>query len=210
MDAASPTRVGMFGGAFDPPHLAHLRLAQTALSQLGLQRLHIVPTGQAWHKSRTLTAAQHRLAMCERAFGDLPGVVIDDREIRRHGPSYTADTLSELQRLYPQSQLYLILGADQLLSFRNWVRWEAVLQQARLAVADRPLDVAGISTPESAPALELSSTGIPHEVLSMPPWRLSATAVRDLAAAGDEAVGQMVPEAVSSYISQHSLYPTSP
>ncbi|TNF55356.1 MAG: nicotinate-nicotinamide nucleotide adenylyltransferase, partial [Burkholderiales bacterium] len=60
MDAASPTRVGMFGGAFDPPHLAHLRLAQAALSQLGLQRLHIVPTGQAWHKSRTLTAAQHR------------------------------------------------------------------------------------------------------------------------------------------------------
>ncbi|TNF54213.1 MAG: nicotinate-nicotinamide nucleotide adenylyltransferase, partial [Burkholderiales bacterium] len=151
-----------------------------------------------------------RFAMCERAFGDLPGVVIDDREIRRQGPSYTADTLSELQRLYPQSLLYLILGADQLLSFRNWVRWEAVLQQARLAVADRPLDVAGISTPESAPALELSSTGIPHEVLSMPPWRLSATAVRDLAAAGDEAVGQMVPEAVSSYISQHSLYPKPP
>ncbi|MCU0956919.1 MAG: nicotinate (nicotinamide) nucleotide adenylyltransferase [Hydrogenophaga sp.] len=210
MDAQSPTRVGMFGGAFDPPHLAHRRLAETALAQLGLQRLHIVPTGQAWHKARTLTSAEHRLAMCERAFGDLPGVVIDDRETRRDGPSYTADTLAELRLQYPRSQLYLILGADQLLSFRNWVRWEEVLQQARLAVADRPLDVAGVSRPASGPAFELSSVGIPHDVLNMPPWRLSATAVRDLVATGDVAIGQMVPEAVSSYISQHSLYPTSP
>lgn len=210
MTQVIPSQVGMFGGAFDPPHLAHRSLAETALEQLQLQRLHVIPTGQAWHKTRTLTDARHRLAMCERAFGDLPGVVIDDREIRREGPSYTADTLAELKALYPKSKLYLILGADQLLSFRSWVRWEEVLQQARLAVADRPLDVAGISRSQAEQDAQLSSLGIPFEPLHMPPWRLSATAVREQATAGGHAIGQMVPEAVSSYISQHSLYLTSP
>lgn len=209
MAQAAVTRVGMFGGAFDPPHLAHRRLAETALAQLGLQRLHVIPTGQAWHKSRVLTQAQHRLAMCERAFGDLMGVVIDDREIRREGPSYTADTLAELQLLYPQGQLFLILGADQLLSFRSWVRWEEVVQRARLAVADRPLDVQGITRAQSDPVPDLALVGIPFELLHMPAWRLSATAVRERAAAGGQSIAQMVPEAVSSYISQHSLYPKS-
>jgi len=201
-------RVGMFGGAFDPPHLAHRRLAETALEQLGLRHLHIIPTGQAWHKARVLTEAHHRLAMCERAFGDLPGVVMDDREVRREGPSFTADTLAELQSLYPQAELFLILGADQLLSFRGWVRWEEVVQRARLAVADRPLDVAGIDGPEVGAGPDLAAVGVAFEPLQMPPWRLSATAVRERAASGALSIGQMVPEAVSSYISQHSLYPT--
>ena len=203
-------RVGMFGGAFDPPHLAHRCLAETALKQLKLQHLHVIPTGQAWHKARILTEPRHRLAMCQRAFGDLPGVVVDDREIRREGPSYTADTLAELQALYPTAQLYLILGADQLLSFRSWIRWEEVVQRARLAVADRPLDVAGISLPPIEHDPRLSTSGIAFEALHMPAWRLSATAVRERVATGHDAIGQMVPEAVSSYISQHSLYPTSP
>ena len=67
-------RVGMFGGAFDPPHWAHRSLAETALSQLALDVLHILPTGQAWHKSRTLTPSAHRVAMCELAFAGLCGV----------------------------------------------------------------------------------------------------------------------------------------
>ncbi|MEZ5644130.1 MAG: nicotinate (nicotinamide) nucleotide adenylyltransferase [Burkholderiaceae bacterium] len=201
-------RVGMFGGAFDPPHLAHRRLAETAVAQLGLQRLHIVPTGQAWHKARTLTSAQHRLAMCGLAFGDVPGVVLDDREIRRQGPSYTADTLMELRALYPQAELYLILGADQLLSFKSWVRWDEVLGLARLAVADRPFDDdGGADGEDSGP--DLDGIDIPFEKVLMPPWRMSATRVRAQAAAGSATVGQMVPESVSSYISQHSLYPTS-
>ncbi len=203
-------RVGMFGGAFDPPHLAHRRLAETAIAQLNLQQLHVIPTGQAWHKTRTLSDARHRLAMCELAFGDLPQVRIDDREIRREGPSYTADTLAELRLLYPRAELYLVLGADQLLSFRRWVRWEEVLQRGRLAVADRPLDVAGITQSAAELGADLAATGIPFEALHMPPWRLSATAVREHAASGHEALARMVPEAVSSYISQHSLYPTTP
>ena len=102
-DTLKPRRVGMFGGAFDPPHWAHRSLAQTGLEQLQLDHLHILPTGHAWHKARTLLPAEHRIAMCERAFGDLPRVHIDARETERTGPSYTADTLGELRAEHPQA-----------------------------------------------------------------------------------------------------------
>ena len=136
-DGQTIRRVGMFGGAFDPPHGAHRSLAEAAIEQLHLDVLHVLPTGQAWHKSRPLTDAAHRVAMCSLAFGDLPRVRIDQREIHRHGPSYTADTLAELQREYPQAELFLVLGADQLLAFRQWVRWQEVISLATLAVAAR-------------------------------------------------------------------------
>src|SRR5690606_20992264 len=84
-----PRRIGLYGGAFDPPHEAHRAMAEAALAQLGLDLLLILPTGQAWHKSRPLTAAAHRLAMSRLAFSDLPHTRIDDREMRRNGPTYT-------------------------------------------------------------------------------------------------------------------------
>ena len=89
----APPRIGLFGGAFDPPHVAHVALVRAAMEQLGLNQLHVLPTGDAWHKSRTLSAATHRLAMARLAFGEIPGVVVDDRELRRAGPTYTVDTL---------------------------------------------------------------------------------------------------------------------
>ena len=93
--AKPPLRVGMFGGAFDPPHWAHRALAETALGQLRLDHLHILPTGHAWHKPRQLSPAEHRVAMCKLAFDGLLNIHFDEREIHREGPSYTADTLAE-------------------------------------------------------------------------------------------------------------------
>ena len=90
---APPRRIGVFGGAFDPPHRGHTALAQAALEHLDLDLLLVVPTGTAWHKSRPLSDAQHRLAMCALAFGDVSRAQIDDCEIVRSGPSYTVDTL---------------------------------------------------------------------------------------------------------------------
>jgi len=86
-------RIGLFGGAFDPPHKAHVALAQAALTQLSLNVLHVLPTGDAWHKPRDLTPGFHRLAMCQQAFESFPNVVVDDLELKRPGPSYTVDTL---------------------------------------------------------------------------------------------------------------------
>ena len=102
----------MFGGAFDPPHVAHVALAQAAVEQLQLDQLRIFPTGQAWHKAPPLTASkEHRLALAGVAFGGLPRTVIDDRELRRPGPTYTIDTLRELKAEYPDAQLFLVMGA---------------------------------------------------------------------------------------------------
>jgi nicotinate-nucleotide adenylyltransferase len=205
----APVRIGVFGGAFDPPHRAHRLLAEAALAQLHLDALHILPTGQAWHKARTLTPAEHRLAMCERAFGDLPRVSIDPREIHRAGPSYTVDTLGEMAREYPGAQLFLLLGADQLLAFKTWVRWPEVLALATLAVADRAPQNS-IDAPQLPDVpMDLTAVDIPFERLQMPLSSISATAIRAHAGQTAErpgAGGLLVPEPVARYISQHSLY----
>lgn len=205
----SPRRVGMFGGAFDPPHWAHLALAETALNQLRLDALHILPTGHAWHKSRVLSPPEDRLAMCELAFGHLPNVQLDPREIHREGPSYTADTLRELQREYPQAQLFLVLGADQLLAFKSWVRWQEVLELATLAVANRATNIGADAPLDQAAETDLSGIDLPFELLNMPLKNISATAVRARVgqpAQSNGALDVLVPEAVASYISHHHLY----
>lgn len=204
-----PLRVGMFGGAFDPPHWAHRALAETALQQLELDQLHILPTGQAWHKTRVLTPAEHRVAMCERAFAGLPRVLVDQREIRRDGPSYTADTLAELATEYPGARLFLILGADQLLAFKTWVRWQEVLQCATLAVASRGVNIGAEAVSDSQLAQDLSGVDIPFTRLDMPLHNLSATAVRAQVQGSSRRypdLDVLVPEGVARYISEHHLY----
>lgn len=211
-DAASPARVGMFGGAFDPPHWAHRALAETALKQLGLDALHILPTGHAWHKTRVLSPAADRVAMCHLAFGDLACVKVDERETRREGPSYTADTLRELAREYPGAQIFLVLGADQLLAFRTWVRWQEVLSLATLAVANRATNIGADASLDQAVETDLSQVDLPFERLDMPLKNISATAVRarlGQAAHSPAALEVLVPEAVAGYISTHHLYLTS-
>jgi nicotinate-nucleotide adenylyltransferase len=201
--------VAIFGGAFDPPHRAHHQLAEAALDQLGLDVLHILPTGQAWHKARPLTPANHRLAMCELAFEDLPKVVIDPRETLRSGPSYTVDTLTELREEYPGVALYLIMGADQLLAFKSWVRWTEVLEMATLAVAQRPLLSSGARDSAAFAATDLSAMGLPFVPLTMPLNQMSATTIRArLSSANpiDADIEHLLSPDVASYISTHSLY----
>lgn len=212
--AAPLQRVGVFGGAFDPPHWAHRRLAEAALAQLQLDRLHILPTGQAWHKSRQLLPASHRVAMCQHAFADLPQVVIDQREIHRQGPSYTADTLQELALAYPQARLFLVLGADQLLAFKTWQRWPEVLQRATLAVANRPIHLGADAV--DAPDLEqaeadLGAVDVPFQPLDMALQATSSTAIRAHVHGQSRRypdLDVLVPAGVARYISEHHLYET--
>ena len=89
-------RLGIFGGSFDPPHVAHIALAQHAIEQFALDELRIIPTGDAWHKTRTLTASPHRLAMTRLAFAHVPQAVVDTREIDRLGATYTIDPAGTL------------------------------------------------------------------------------------------------------------------
>ena len=197
-------RVGVFGGAFDPPHNAHLALTQAALTQLQLAELRIFPTGQAWHKARALSAAEHRLAMARLAFAELPGMVVDARELQRAGPSYTLDTLRELHQERPGAQLVLILGADQGNALPSWHGWPEIVSLAIISIAHRasPTGAAARFDPKTLPGLP---AGARFETLVFEPMALSATDIRARAAQGLE-IARLVPPAVARYIDQHHLY----
>jgi nicotinate-nucleotide adenylyltransferase len=197
---AAAMRLGVFGGAFDPPHVAHVALAQAAIEQLQLDQLRIFPTGQAWHKAQALTAPEHRLALAEVAFGGLPRTVIDDRELRRSGPTYTIDTLRELKAEYPAAQLFLVMGEDQAISLTRWREWEAIVQLAIICVAGRPAAQAhaGLLPPGLPAQAEL-------RLLRLPSMTESATEVRGRVARG-QGIAHLVPPGVASYIELHNLY----
>lgn len=202
-ESTAPKRIGVFGGAFDPPHMAHLALVKSALTELQLDQLRVVPTGQAWHKSRVLSPAPQRLAMAQLAFADLPGVVVDPREIQRPGPSYTVDTLRELKADWPYAEFYLILGEDQALALPEWHAWQEVLQLAIICVAARACSTG--ATPEF-----LINSGLESRFrwLSMPALALSATEIRSRIAA-HLSVAELVFEPVARYIALHHLYQTA-
>jgi nicotinate-nucleotide adenylyltransferase len=196
-------RIGVFGGAFDPPHTAHRALVEAALAQLDLDHLRIVPTGLAWHKSRALSPGEHRLAMARLAFADLSQVVVDPREMRRAGPSYTVDTLRELQAENPGAALHLIIGQDQAAALPTWREWEQVVRLAIICVAARP-DLTG-SERQFVPPPEL---GHCYRQLNFPHLPVSATDIRQRFASG-QGVVPLVCDAVARYIVDHHLYPSA-
>jgi len=204
-------RIGMFGGAFDPPHRAHLVLAQLAVEALVLDELHIIPTGQAWHKARTLSSAEHRLAMAQLAFQGMPRVVVDDRELQRSGPTFTIDTLEALQVENPGAQLYLIMGADQFAAFQQWHKWQAIAGLAIIFIADRPP-----YTPINAgdDAYFEAYKGLENRFvrLQMPPMATSATQIRQLMtsnAGKTLVINTLVTDPVARYIAANHLYSPS-
>jgi len=187
-------RLGIYGGAFDPPHNAHVALARAAVQQLKLDELRIFPTGQAWHRSRQPAGAEHRVAMTKLAFDDLTKTSVDDREIRRAGPTYTVDTLRELQREIPGAELFLVMGEDQARAFTTWHEWAEIARIATLCIAQRGSSGGRVGVP--------GATTITLNLPSMPD---SATAIRERVAKGDD-ISSLVPAAVAGYIAAHHLY----
>jgi nicotinate-nucleotide adenylyltransferase len=202
-----PARIGLFGGAFDPPHNAHLALARTAIAELALDRLHVVPTGHAWHKERALTDSGERLALCQLAFAGVARTRVDARELRRAGPSYTADTLRELGAEEPAATLYLLIGTDQAAVFRTWHRADEILRRAELAIAVRGAPAARGKPVFDArvPLPGLAPDPARIHILRLAPMKLSATALRRRIARGLD-VGGQTPAAVAAYIEHHHLY----
>ena len=197
-------RIGIFGGAFDPPHNAHVALARAAIEQFNLVTLHIIPTGHAWHKARALSAPEHRLAMARLAFGQLERAVVDNREMQRAGPTYTIDTLQALQDENPGCQLYLFIGADQFAAFEQWHEWKAILEIAIICIADR-----AESAMTQARFDQFSPFNHRFFILKLPLMPVSATSIRravTLDTATAQEIAKLVPEAVARYISLHQLY----
>lgn len=191
---ATLPKVGMFGGAFDPPHLAHVALARAAIEQLQLDRLYLFPTGDAWHRSEPISAAEHRLAMVKAAFLDVPRVIVDDAEVRRPGPTYTVDTLEDLRRRHPGAALFLLLGEDQAARLPTWHRHADLAELATLCVAARP----GGSSPTHCKAGSFRR-------IEMPAMNISATEIRHRLREG-QGVSTLVPAEVARYIAEHQLY----
>ena len=189
-------RIGLFGGSFDPVHNAHLALARQALQELQLDELRWVPVGQAWQKSRPLTAAVHREAMLRLAIAGEPRFVLEGCELRRAGPSYTLDTVRELQAATPGAQWFLIIGQDQYVALHTWFGFERLLPLVTLAVAQRPGAQAEADARVRAAA---------QVALALAPTAVSATELRARLAAGRN-IRALVPPPVALYIRQQGLY----
>lgn len=158
---ASP--IGIFGGTFDPIHFGHLRTGFELLQVLQLGELRWIPAGNPGHRGAPLADASLRLEMVRAATADQPGFVVDDREVRRSGITYTVDTLGELRREFPHRPLCLILGMDAFLGLESWHRWQAVLEHAHLVVAHRP----GWQAPQTGPLASLLESRAVEEIADL-------------------------------------------
>src|SRR5512139_1430301 len=193
------SRIGLFGGSFDPPHRGHLALAVQARDELALDALCWVPAGQPWQKAqRTLAPAEDRLAMVRLMIEGQAGMRVDDIELRREGPSYTIDTVEAMHVRDPGALLYLVIGQDQYAGLPTWHRWGDLVAAVTLAVAGR-----GDVVP--TPPAELA--GIAHRVvaLHLPPVPVSSTDVRMRAQRGED-LRALVGDAVAGYIDRRALY----
>ena len=195
-------RIGVFGGAFDPPHLAHVALVRSAIEAFSLDEVRVLPTGQAWHRAGSLTDAAHRLAMTRLAFAELPQVVVDDREIRRIGPSYTVDTLTEIAAEQPGARLHLLIGDDQRRSLPAWHRIGEIERLAIICAAARDPQVAAWHSGEPSGT---DAAGPDIQPLPMPLMPISATDIRERLSRQSGVAGLVAP-AVERYIHEHHLY----
>ncbi|HJW10401.1 MAG TPA: nicotinate-nucleotide adenylyltransferase [Albitalea sp.] len=190
------SRIGLFGGSFDPVHNAHVALARTALEHLQLDEVRWIPAGQPWQKARSLTPAEHRAAMVALAIEGEPRFRLERCELDRQGASYTLDTVRELQAAQPGAQWFLVIGQDQYAGLHTWHDWQVLLGLVTLAVAQRP----GAPAPGNPEV-----TRVAHTQVALPMMDISSTDIRQRIAEGRDFT-DMVPAAVARYIDQHHLY----
>ena len=197
-------RVGILGGTFNPPHIAHLVCASEAAAQLDLHRVLLVPVALAPHKQTSADdpGADERLELCRLAVEGDARLEVCDIEVRRGGPSYTVDTLRELHARTPEDDLTFILGGDIALGLPSWHEPESVLALATLAVAER----SGAGRRDIAARLKESFPGLePPRFFDMPRLDISSSQIRGRVAGG-RPIRYLVPEPVAEHIARRKLY----
>ena len=199
------TRIGVLGGSFDPPHIAHLIMAETVREALRLDLVLFMPAGtQPLKQDREATHEDHRIAMTQLAIAGNHYFALSRVDVDRDGPSYTADSLEHLREQYggpERASMWFVIGSDSLLNLHRWREPARILAQARLAVVRRPTFDADLA------ALEARVPGVTAAVdwVDAPLMEISSTDIRQRLRQG-RSVRYRVPDAVLAYIEQHGLY----
>jgi nicotinate-nucleotide adenylyltransferase len=206
--------VGIFGGTFDPVHYGHLRTAFEVLEELRFAEIRFVPGGDPPHRDTTFASAELRLRMVAAATAGEPRFVVDDREVRRAGPSYTVDTLESMRAEFSAVPMGLIIGMDAFLGLTTWHRWQQLLDYAHIIVAHRP----GWRAPDTGPLGSLYAecrservedlltqpSGLIH-VHAVTQLEISSTAIRELVGRGGDP-RFLMPDAVRELIARNGCY----
>jgi nicotinate-nucleotide adenylyltransferase len=205
MIIATPRRLGVFGGTFDPIHLGHLVIAEEARVTLGLDLVLFIPARVSPFKLGQATAcAADRLRMVELAIADNPSFQASRLEIEREGPSFTVDTLRQLRTAYgPQVELFLLLGADSLAAIAGWHQAQELVKLAWIAVYARP----GVALVPDALERQVPGLAAVTQTLDGVKLDISATEIRSRVRL-QRSIRYLVPSAVETYIHQHGLYLT--
>ncbi|MBJ7427241.1 MAG: nicotinate (nicotinamide) nucleotide adenylyltransferase, partial [Ilumatobacteraceae bacterium] len=194
----APRRLGILGGTFDPPHLGHLGAALAVQTQVGLDEIVLMVANEPWQKvgDRQVTAAQVRWDMTDALVQGISGLRADDREIRRGGPTFTVDTLEEILAEQPNTEIFLIVGADTAERLETWHRASDVVGLSTIVIVNRD------ETTNTAPGF-LRDARVVN--VTMNPVDVSSSAIREAVAHG-EPIDSTTSSSVASIIRDRSLY----
>ena len=194
------SRIAIFGGTFNPPHLGHVSLLRQVEEQMDFDEILLMPAHIPPHKqAQSLASGKDRIEMLKLAFAELPQVSICDMELKRRGKSYTVDTLAALRRQFPKDEFFFLMGTDMLMTFDRWYRWQDILKFATIVAAARG------DGEEQMMRKKAEQFGDRAIVLRIAPLPMSSTEVREAVRMGAP-LTPFLPEAVVSYIKAHGLY----
>ncbi len=207
--------IGLFGGTFDPVHLGHTNIIQSAINECQLDEVIVIPNHIPPHKNYMPTNGKHRLAMLKLACNDLPQTTISTLELDREGPSYTIDTLTEIKEQQPNNSYCLIIGEDSLANIKTWYCWEMILSLTHLIVYPRHTHLGIIQTANQLqlnnklsnnPKDLMQSTSSKIYPLQQPKVNINATRIRQQLTQSDDCSSADINLNVLNYIKKNNLY----
>jgi nicotinate-nucleotide adenylyltransferase len=196
------TKLGIFGGTFNPPHIGHLIMAETAADRLGLDRVYFVPAGDPPHKIGLPRASvEERLQMVRLAIADNPRFILSRLDVDRPGPHYAVDMVRLFQQEHPQAEVYFLMGSDSLRDLLSWERPAELVAACRIVVMNRPV---------VPPDMDVLTANLPHLpakliYIDSPEIEISSTNIVARLQAG-QSVRYRLPDPVLAYIHQEGLY----